>query len=458
MALTYSVPPQASAAAEELRTVVRGDVLVATDELFHTSRQVWNGAVDRHPLVIARCVDDGDVAAAVRVARELDLPLCVRGGGHDWAGRSVRDGGVVLDLSRMNEVTVHADSATATVQGGTRAGDLVAAAHRYGFAPVTGTVSAVGVVGLTLGGGYGLLNGRHGLALDNLVEARVVLADGTRATASAGENPDLHWALRGGGGNFGVVTSAKYRVHPVGPLVAGLLMFPLDQAVDVLRGYREVLAEAPDELTVMSGFFCGPDGNPMLFLLPSFCGDPTSGRRHAAWLQGLGAPVAGGLGELAYRDVIALSDGAVVDGRHSEVHTRWLPELTGESAEKLVAAAARITSPFSAMFLHHFHGAAARVPAADTAFALRRDHLLLEIVSTWAGPAPDDGAPHRDWARSVSDDMAGTALSGGYVNLLGPDEPDRVSLGYGPNLARLTALKRRFDPDRVFSAVPELPS
>lgn len=457
MSLTTSVPPPATAAADDLRAVVGGEVLVAADPSFDGARHVWNGSVDRHPLVIVRCADERDVSAVVRTAREHGLPLSVRGGGHDWAGRSVRDGGVVVDMSRMNQVTVDADTATAEIQGGTRAGELVAAAHEYGFAPVTGTVSAVGVVGLTLGGGYGLLGGLHGLALDNLIEATVVLADGTPATASAAEDSDLYWALRGGGGNFGVVTGARYRVHPVQRLLSGLLMFPLDQAAGVLRGYRELLAEAPDELTVMSGFFCGPDGTPLLFLLPAFSGDLTAGERFAVRLRNLGTPVAGELGDMAYRDIIALSDGAVVDGRHNEVRTRWLPELTEDAAERLVAAVAGITSPFSALFLHHFHGAAARVPAADTAFALRRDHLLVEIVASWWPSASDDGDAHRRWAGALSDGLAPAALPGGYANLLGPDEPDRVVLGYGPNSARLLALKKRFDPDHVFSAVPTLP-
>jgi FAD/FMN-containing dehydrogenase len=282
----------------------------------------------------------------------------------------------------------------------------------------------------------------------------VVLADGRQVTASAIDNPDLYWALRGGGGNFGVVTTARYRLHPLRSLQSGLMLFPMSQAVTVLRGYRDLIADAPDELTVMAGFIGGPDGAPLLFLLPAWIGDQTRGE-HIARVRGLGEPVSAQVGPTSYRDVLGLLDATIVDGRHTDVATRWLPEFTEDTISILVEAASRMTSPFSGLFVHHFHGAAARVPVGDTAFALRREHLLIEIIAAWV-PSGIDNA-HRHWARSLSDDLAPYALPGGYPNLLGPDEHERVRLAYGPNASRLSQLKRRFDPDDVFAAVPTLP-
>jgi FAD/FMN-containing dehydrogenase len=455
MALSPSLASPATTAARSLRSSIRGNVVAVSDLPYETARRLWNGAVDRRPAVIARCEDVRDAVAAVLTARNNDLPLSVRGGGHDWAGRALRESGLVLDLSGMRGVTVDPATGTAEVQGGARTGELVAAAHAYGLAPVAGTVNAVGLTGLTLAGGYGLLNGRHGLALDNLLRAEVVLADGRQVTASAVDNPDLYWAIRGGGGNFGVVTSARYRVHPLRTLRSGLLLFPISEAVDVLRGYRDLIATAPDELTVMTGFFGGPDGAPLLFLLPAWVGDQSGGARMAERLERLGRPISAQFGQTTLRDVLDQFDGSVVDGRSVDVQTRWLPGLTEDTIGLLVGAASRMTSPYSSMFVHHFHGASTRVPATDTAFALRREHLLVEIIAAWV-PSGIDNA-HRHWARSLSDSLAPYALPGGYPNLLGPDEPDRVRLAYDANLPRLLELKRRYDPDRVFSAVPTLP-
>jgi FAD/FMN-containing dehydrogenase len=445
-----------AAAAAELRTRLRGDVLVAGDAAFADARQVWNGAVDRWPAVIARCADEQDVATAVGTARDHGLPLSVRGGGHDWAGRAVCDGGVVIDLRRMRAVHVDPDAALATAEGGALACDVAAAAHPHGYAPVTGAVRAVGIAGLTMGGGYGLLAGAHGLALDNLVSARLVLANGRIVTASQYERADLFWALRGGGGNFGVLTSARYRLHPIRRLLAGLLLFPLDQAPDVLRGYRDVLAGAPDELTVMSGFCSGANGVPMLFLVPAWCGDLATGERTLAMVRRIGTPVIDQVDAMPCQDVIGLFDDNLVPGRHNVMRTCWLPYLSGDAVNTLVQAARAITSPLSGVFLHHFHGAAARVPVTDTAFALRRDHLMVEIIGTWR--SDEDGARHRRWADDLAAALAPHALPGGYANLLDAGECGRALLGYGRNAARLLATKRRYDPDHVFSAVPTLPA
>ena len=439
-------------ATRELRGSIRGTVLVDGDAMYGEARQLWNGAVDKRPALIARCADDLDVASAVAVAREHDLPLSVRGGGHDWAGRALSDGGLVIDLTSMRAVSVDADAEIATAQGGATAGDVVAGAGSFGLAPVTGTVKAVGMAGLTLGGGYGPLCGKHGLGVDNLLDARVVLADGRLVPADQDNDPDLLWALRGGGGSFGVVTSARYRLHSLTWVTAGLLLFGLEQAEVVLRGYRELIAEAPDELTVMSGFMSGPDGKPLLFLFPTCSGEQTQGEREIARLEQLGTPVMSQVTRMAYEGALGMFDAQVVNGRHHTIRTRSLAELTDDTIATLIEAARTVTSPFSAIALHHFHGAAARVDPAATAFALRREHLLVEIIAAWEPSEAAESARHQSWADAVCDALGPTALPGGYPNLLGPDDPERLVLAYGANVDRLRELKGRYDPENVFAS------
>jgi FAD/FMN-containing dehydrogenase len=460
MTHSNSMSTPAQSVARSLQATMSGSVLLASDEAYSAARRIWNGAVDRRPAIIARCANPDDVQTAVRTAREHGLPLSVRGGGHDWAGRALRDGGLVIDLSAMRRVTIDVDSRTALVEGGVRAGDLVAAARRYGLAPATGTVKSVGMAGLTLAGGYGPLNGRAGLALDNLLGAEVVLADGRRVLASDGDDADdLYWALRGGGGNFGVTTALRYRLHPISSVLAGLVLFSATEALAVLRGYRELVAQAPDELTVMTGFIQGPDDNLMLFLSPTWSGGLGEGEPLVAKIANLGTPLSVQIAKMAYEDLLGLFDAQVIDGRHYALQTRWLATLTDDAAAALLEAARGATSPFSAIAVHHFHGAASRVPVAETAFAMRQDHLLIEILAAWEPTAGDDGAIHRRWACGLSDQLAPHALPGGYPNLLGADENERVRLAYGANWTRLLQLKRRFDPDNIFtSATPTLVS
>jgi FAD/FMN-containing dehydrogenase len=455
MTMTTSLSARTAAALSELRAALIGDVLVASDPNFDAVRRVWNGAADFTPAMIARCATEQDVALAVRIAREHGLPISVRGGGHDWAGRAVRDGGVVVDLRFLRAVTVDPYALSIDAQGGTTAGIVGAAADRYGLAAVTGTVKAVGITGLTMGGGYGLLLGKHGMAADNLLSARVVLADGSQVTASATENPELFWALRGGGGNFGVVTRATYRLHPLRSVLSGMVLFGLDQGMQVLKGYRELIAAAPDELSVMTGFFAGPDGKALLYLLPMWSGGSGRAQAHAERIAALGKPISAQLGTMSPFEALGLLDAVVVDGRHTLAANRQVAQLTDDVAEALVTAAARITSPYSGVFVHHFHGAAARVPATATAFGLRQDHNLIEVVGTWDADA--DGAPHRAWTWELDRALAPLSLPGGYPNLLGPQETDRVREALGPNASRLLAVKRQYDPENVFSAVPTLP-
>ena len=442
----------ALAAAPYLRSVMQGNVLLPGDRAYTSARQIWNGAVDHRPALFALCKTVEDVQAAVRTARAHGFPLSVRGGGHDWAGRALRHDGLVIDLSGMRGVEVDPQARVAKIEGGATAIDLITAAAPHELAAVTGTVGAVGMVGMTLGGGYGPLTSRYGLALDNLLEAKVVLADGQVIVANGLENAELFWALRGGGGNFGVVVSMSVRLHPIGKLLAGLILFPWSEAESVLRGYAEKVASAPDELAVMVGMLSGPDGEPVLFLAPTWSGEPSEGEQIIAGLQTLGTPMLVHIGPMSCSDLLTMYDAHVVNGRHYAVKTRWISAMTPEVISKLIAAGSNRTSPFTVIALHHFHGAATRVPLDATAFGLRREHFLVEIIAAWE--PGDNIAIHRQWAQNLSRALAPAALPGGYPNLLGPEEVDRIALAYGDNIGRLQQVKRRFDPEWIFSATP----
>ena len=316
----------------------------------------------------------------MRTARAHCLPLSVRGGGHDWAGRALRHDGLVIDLSGYEGGRGRPTGGVAKVGGGATATDLITAGAPHELAAVTGTVGAVGMVGMTLGGGYGPLTSRYGLALDNLLEAEVVLANGQVVVANGLENAELFWALRGGGGNFGVVVSMRVRLHPIGKLLAGLILFPWSEAESVLRGYAEKVASAPDELAVIVSMLSCPDGEPVLFLAPTWSGEPSEGEQIIAGLQTLGTPMLVHIGPMSCSDLLAMYDAHVVNGRHYAVKTRRISAMTPEVISKLIAAGTNRTSPFTAIALHHLHGAATRVPFDATAFGLRREHLLVEIM------------------------------------------------------------------------------
>jgi FAD/FMN-containing dehydrogenase len=444
----------ALAAANDLLATMQGKVLLPADAAYAAARQIWNGAVDHQPALFAVCETTKDVQAAVRAACSHGLPLSVRGGGHDWAGRAIRHDGLVIDLSEMRRVEVDAHAQVATILGGVTAGDLINASAPHGLVAVTSTIGAVGMAGLTLGGGYGPLTSRYGLALDNLLGAEVVLANGQLVTADASENADLFWALRGGGGNFGVVTSMRVRLHRTPGLLAGVILFPWSEAEPVLCGYAKAIVTAADELGVIVGVLSGPNGGPVLFLAPTWSGEPSEGERIIAELQGLGRPLLVMTCPIAYSDLLGMYDAHVVNGRHYAVQTRWVSALTPEVISTLIAWGINRTSPFTAIALHHFHGAATRVPVDATAFGLRREHFLVEAIAAWEPGAQVDSTTHRQWAQNLSQALAPVALAGGYPNLLGPEERDRIVLGYGGNIVRLRDAKRRWDPDCIFSAIP----
>lgn len=443
----------AAKAVTQLRAQLGVGQVLSSGTAYDESIAIWNAAAVRRPALVVRCRTTADVQAAIRVARRYDIPLSVRGAGHDLFGRALRQDGLVIDLTGMRQVSIDPAGRIATVQGGVDATGLVAAAEPHGLVAVTGTVGSVGMLGLTLGGGYGALTSRFGLAADNLISAEVVLADGSVVHADAEQNVDLYWALRGGGGNFGVVTSARIRLHPLTEVLTGLILYPFAHARDVLGALDDRLTDAPDELTIQHGLVPGPEGEPLVFLAPVWSGEPDAGEQHIAALTYLGPPVSVQIGPATYGEVLARNTEMYPYGGHARMGTRTVAGLTSPVVDALIEGAKNFTSPLSALNIHHFHGAPTRVPVESAAFGVRTPHLVVEIIGRW--PVADPSAEsHAAWVRSVDDALAPAALPGGYAGLLGPDAHHQIQHAYGPNAARLLEIKARWDQDSTFTAIP----
>jgi FAD/FMN-containing dehydrogenase len=440
-----------------LRDRFRGALLRPGEEGYDEARRVWNGAFDHRPALIARCAGADDVQTAVRYAREHDRPLSVRGGGHSVLGHGACDDGVMIDLSGLTAVTVDPAARTARAGGGLTWAQFDLATQRYGLATTGGSVSSTGIGGVTLGGGFGHLMRRYGLTADNLRGAELVTAGGDRVHVDAGTDPELLWGLRGGGGNFGVVTAFEYDLHPVGPLVlGGPLFWPLDQAPAVLRFLREFAPDAPDPLT--TGIvamlappmpFLPPDryGTPVLGLLPVWCGDLAEGERVLAPLRAVGAPIADAVRPVPYRAIQTLLDTSAAPGNRSYWRSRRLPDLTDDVIGVIVERVAAITSPFSLLNGWVIGGAASRVAPDATAVGPRDTGFELRLIANWR-PGDPDGDRHTGWVRDGWDRL-GPYAAGQFATFLS-DEPDGVRTAYGDRLARLTALKNRHDPRNVF--------
>jgi FAD/FMN-containing dehydrogenase len=433
-------------------------MLTPGDPGYDEARKIWNGAIDRRPALIAPCRSAADVAAALRHARERDMVVAVRGGGHGVAGLAVCDDGLVVDLSPMRGVAVDPITRTARAEGGVLWGELDAATQEHGLATVGGIVTHTGIAGLTLGGGIGWLMRRFGATVDNLLGAEVVTADGDVLHASADVHPDLFWGLRGGGGNFGVVTSFHYRLHAVGPTVlAGPIYYDLDDAPEVLRFYRDFIAGAPDELTTIVNLRHAPPlallpaevhGRPVVAVIACYAGSLERGEEVLAPLRRFGSPIVDALAPRPYVELQQLFNPVVPHGWHYYWKSWELPPLGDDAIDALVEQAARITSPRSYIIVFQLGGAVAHGP--DTAFVQRKAAHNVNINAAWL---PDDPEPERhvEWARSCFDALEPFAEGRAYVNFLGDEGADRVRAAYGDEkYARLVALKRAYDPDNVF--------
>ena len=430
---------------------LKGDLIREGDADYGEARKGWNAMVDRKPAMIARCRATADVVNAVNFARYYGIPLSVRGGGHNVAGNAMCDDGLVIDLSLMKDVRVDPERRVATAQGGATLRDLDLKTQAFGLATPGGIVSSTGIGGFTLGGGLGMLMRKYGLACDNLLGVEIVTADGRVLNANARENPDLFWAVRGGGGNFGVVTSFEYRLHPLGKILFGPVIHPLERARDVLRFYRNFVEGAPDELTTDAALLRGPDGSLVAAIVPAYSGPIEDGERVLRPLREFGPPVADQIQPIAYMDHRALFDAYYPSGLRHYWKSSFLAELTDEAIDTIVRHFAQVRCPLPSVALEALGGAVARVGRDETAFDHRDAPFNVIITASWTDPAED--AIHRAWARELWQALQPYSTGGVYVNYLGAEKDegrDRVQAAYGTKYDRLAVIKRNYDPDNLF--------
>jgi FAD/FMN-containing dehydrogenase len=441
-----------STAIGELRSTFAGRLLQPTDASYDEARRVHNGLIDKRPALIAQCRGIADIADAVQLARTLKLEVAVRGGGHNVAGRATIDGGLMIDLSTMKGIHVDAKARTARAQAGLTWNEFNRETQLHGLATTGGVVSTTGIAGLTLGGGLGWLMGKHALALDNLLSVDLVSADGRILTASTDDNADLFWALRGGGGNFGVVASFEYRLHPIGPLVTGgLIAYPFSAAWDVLRFFRDVTASLPDEFTVFAGLIHAPDGSgvKLVALVVCHCGPLGAGESAARPIKKFGTAALDTIGPMPYSAVNAMLDAAYPRGALNYWKSSFLASLSDDTIRAMIDCFAKCPTPMGQLLLEHFHGAVTRVGVADTAFPHRVQGYNLLVLSEWLDPKDNDACIA--WARDSYAALQPSLSSVRYVNYLGDDEPaDAVVAAYGPNHRRLQQLKAKYDPENFF--------
>ncbi len=427
---------------------LKGQLIVPGEPDYENARAAWNARVDRRPAVIARVADTDDVVRALAFARSSGLPVSVRGGSYNVAGTSVVDGGLVIDFSDMNRIRVDAPSRRAWVQPGVRTGELLRAVESHGLAIPVGRVSQVGIAGLTLGGGIGSLMGKNGLTIDNVVSLKVVTADGRVLRAAVDENTDLYWALRGGGGNFGVVTEFEFELHDQGTLLAGRVVHRLADAVGVLRFFREFAATAPDELTVSAGVLHTPDGTAVVAIVPVYSGrDLAEGERLVAPLRRFGAPVADTVGPMSYSEASSMMDESGRAGRRYYWRSGFLPELDDDTIDVLTQGFDRVPSQMTLLLIDYMHGAATRVAPTATAFPHRALGFNLILSSGWDERADDER--NISWTNDVWRPLSRHS-TGVYVNTLGPDGSRYIRKAYGPNYGRLARIKARYDPENFF--------
>jgi FAD/FMN-containing dehydrogenase len=432
-----------------LRARLRGSLVLAQDADYEAARRVWNGNVDRRPALIVRCADPGDVQSAVDFARINGLLLSVRGGGHSAPGYGVNDGGMVLDLSPMKQITVDPERRTARVQGGVLWLEMDAATQAHGLAVTGGTVSNTGVGGLTLGGGIGWLGGLHGATVDNLLSAEVVTSDGKLRRANETEEPDLFWALRGGGGNFGVVTEFEFQLHPVGQVLGGMILHPLEQARDVLRFYRDFVRTLPDEAEVHAGLLA-PGGSPMLALLVGYNGPIEEGERVLEPLRRFGQPIADSVAPMSYaaRQVL-LDQPNAIHGLQRYWRSAFTEELSDALIDEFLAAAASFSSPMNALLMFYIHGEICRRSPSATAFSARRPQWDIDAIGCWTDPSESE--THIAWVRSAWARLEPHLLGQVYVNhITQDDQPEKVRASFGENHARLRRIKKAYDPGNLF--------
>lgn len=444
------------AKVNELSATLRGHVVQPEDTDYHSARRVYNAMIDRYPSLIVQCRDVADVMRCVDFARAQSLLLAVRGGGHNGGGLGTCDQGLVIDLRNLKGIRVDPEARTVRVEGGCTWSEVDHATHAFGLAVPCGIISTTGVGGLTLGGGLGHLTRKYGLTIDNLLEADVVLADGSLVTASAEKHPELYWALRGGGGNFGVVTSFLFRAHPVKMVTAGPTFWPLERAADVLRWYRDFIVSAPDDLNGFFAFLTVPAGPPFPEPLHGkkvcgvvWCYTGSDAASVFAPVAAFGPPLLHGVHELPFPALQGVFDAIYPPGDQWYWRADFVNELSDAAIAEHVKFGARMPTPQSTMHLYPIDGAAHRVKAGDTAFSYREAHFSAVFAGVSRDPA--DAPAISAWSKAYSDALHPYSAGGAYVNMMMDDEgDDRVRAAYRDNYPRLAAAKKRYDPDNLF--------
>ncbi|CAB3750988.1 FAD-binding oxidoreductase [Paraburkholderia humisilvae] len=431
------------------RKQFKGKSLMSGDEGYEKARAIWNANIDKRPGLIACCTSVADVIDSVKFARENDLLVAVKSGGHNVAGRSLCDDGIVIDLSAMNRVSVNPTARTVDVQGGALLADLDRETHPYGLAVPSGVVSATGIAGLTLGGGVGWLVRRYGMTIDNLLSCEVVTANGEFLTASADTNADLFWGLRGGGGNFGIVTSFTFRAHPVKTVLGGVLLYPRADARSVLRHYRDFMTTAPEELTAYAVLMSTPEGVPAVGLLVCYCSDVSEGERVLAPLRQFGTPMQDAIEPMPFPVMQSLLEQSPPDVSHAYWKSTFVKALGDDTIDLLIEHMERSRSPLTATVVEYYAGAPTRIDRADTAFSQRAPLYNINIATKWRDPAESD--QHIGWTRALFDALRPHSNGGYLPNFFSDEVPDQSRIAYGSNYARLAELKAKYDPTNFFS-------
>lgn len=441
-----------------LRASIRGRLIRKGDGDYDDARTLWNGMIDRRPGMIVQALDTNDIRLTVNFARENSLLLAVKSGGHQIAGHAVADGAILLDLSQMRGVQVDPGKATATVEPGCLLSDVDQKTQLHGLAVPLGINSTTGVAGLTLGGGFGWITGKHGLTIDNLLSAEVVCADGEVRVASASNNADLFWAIRGGGGNFGVVSSFIFALHPIGPeVLSGLIVHPLADGRTLLQSYRDICARAPDELTIWAVMRQAPPlpfipqdwhGKEVLIFAACYAGDLKEGEKALRELRDLGRPIADVIGPHSYAIWQQAFDPLLTPGARNYWKSNDFLRLADEVIDISLTAVATLPDPQSEIFIAHLGGAMTNVDPTATPFPQRKRHFVMNVHTRWSDPVQDETCIA--WARDLSDRTAPHAAGSVYVNFMPSDEGGRMSEAYGPNIDRLRKIKTEYDPKNLF--------
>ncbi len=438
------------AAVEEFKASLRGELILPADASYDEARKIWNAMIDKRPALITRCAGVADVIQSINFARANKLLVAVRGGGHNVGGKAICDGGLVIDLSRMKGIRVDPTRRTVRAEPGLTWGEFDRETQAFGLATTGGFVPTTGIAGLTLGGGLGYLMRRFGLACDNLLSVDIVTADGALVTASATENEDLFWGVRGGGGNFGIVTSFEYRLHSVGPMVlGGLIIHPMPKAKEVIQFYRDFTSAAPEELTIYLALLTTPEGDRAVGYIVCYSGPIEKGEEVIRPLREFGPPAADMVSPMPYTAVQALGGDMYPPDRLNYWRSSFLEDLSDDAIDTMISEFPTVPSPFSLVGIEHLSGAVSRIGKDETAFGDRSADYSLIITSVWVDPADSD--KNVQWARDYWEAMQPFTRESVYVNYLDADEEDRIRAAYGADKhERLVALKNKYDPTNLF--------